>query len=84
MKDSIRDFVLRLIGKKAKLPQQVDVESFNYIDSGYVDSMGIIKFVVDIESEFDIELSEADIESPEFRTVGGLVFLITKKMAGKE
>jgi len=48
MKDSVREFVLASIGRKAKLPTDVDIETFNYIDSGYVDSIEIIKFVVDI------------------------------------
>ena len=83
MTDSIRQFVLQLIGKKAKLPPGVDVDSFNYIDSGHVDSIGIIKFVVAIEAQFYIEISEADIESPEFRTVGGVVSIINRKLASK-
>ena len=83
MTDSSRQFVLRLIGKKRKVPKDGDIDSFNYIDSGHVDSIGIIKFVVAIESDFDIEISEADIEFPEFRTVGGLVSIISRKIASK-
>jgi len=84
MKDSVREFVLASIGRKAKLPTDVDIETFNYIDSGYVDSIEIIKLVVDIEAAFNVEVSEADIESPEFRTVGGLVSIINKKVGAKE
>lgn len=83
MENSVRQFVLGLIEKKAKLPKACDVDSFNYIDSGHVDSIGIIKFVVEIESKYDIEISEADMESPEFKTVGGLVSIIGKKTAFK-
>ena len=83
MTNSIRQFVLRLIEKKDKLPKNVNVDSFNYIDSGYVDSLGIIKFVVEIESLYDIEISESDMESLEFRTVGGLVSIISRKIRSK-
>ncbi|NTW99190.1 MAG: acyl carrier protein [Geobacteraceae bacterium] len=81
MTDSIRQFVVKSIQKKSKLPKGVDVDSFNYIDSGYVDSLGIIKFVAEIESTYDIEISDSEIESSEFRTVGGLVSIITRKSA---
>lgn len=81
MKDAVRKFVLAAIGRKVKLPTAVDIETFNYIDSGYVDSIEIIKFVVDIEAAFNVEISDAELESPEFRTVGGLVAIISRKIA---
>ncbi len=82
MTDSVKKYVLQLIEKKVRLPKDTDLDSFNYIDSGYVDSLGIIKFIVDIESHYDIEITEQEIESPEFRTVGGVVEIICGKMAG--
>ena len=83
MTDSGRQFVLRLIEKKAKLPTDSDVDAFNYIDAGYIDSLGIIKFIREIESKYDIEISDSDMESSGFRTVGGLVSLINRKMKDK-
>ncbi len=83
MKDSVREFVLRLIEKKARLPEEVDLDSFNYFDSGYVDSLGIIKFMVEIENFYEIEISDSDMESAEFKTVGGLVSFINRKIASK-
>lgn len=83
MSDSIKSFVLKLIEKKAKLPKDIVVDTFNFVDTGYVDSLGIIKFVVDIESHFDIEITDTDIESQEFRTVGGIVSIISGKIASR-
>ena len=80
MNEFITTFVLGLIEKQAKLPKDCDVDSFNYIDSGYVDSLYIIKFLVEIESFYDIEISESDMESSEFKTVGGLVSIIRRKI----
>ena len=78
--DTIKQFVLRLIQTKGRLPEDLDTDSFNYIDSGHVDSMGIKKFVVALESEFYIEISEADMESAEFRTVGGVVAIVRRRI----
>ncbi|GAB2182499.1 hypothetical protein DLREEDagrD3_27220 [Denitratisoma sp. agr-D3] len=52
----------------------------DYRRAGYVDSIGIMKFVLEIEAEFDIEISEAEIESPAFSTIGGLVRIIDEHL----
>lgn len=80
--EAIKDFILKYISKKGKLPKDIDIDKFNYIDTGYVDSMGILKFVVELEQEFDIQISDDDIMLQEFKTIGGLVGIINKK-AGK-
>lgn len=80
--EAIQEFVLQLIEKDFSLPEGIDIESFSYIDKGYVDSIGVIKFVLDIESQFEIEISESDLESTEFRTVGGIVSIINQKLTG--
>ena len=80
--ESIRSFVIGLIEAKAKLPTGIEVDTFNFIDSGHVDSIGIIKFVLDIESHYDIDITESDMISLAFRTVGGLVTMIEYKLAG--
>jgi len=66
MTDLVRAFVVRLVEEKARLPKGANVESFNYIDT-----IGLVKFAVEMEPEFDVAISEADMESPEFRTVVG-------------
>ena len=83
MSDAISGFVLARLEKKSKLPVDQPLDTFDYIQSGHVDSIAIIRFVVDLEREFDIEIVEADLISPEFRTVGGLIALIGRKCAAK-
>ena len=84
MKDAIRTFVISRIEKKSKLPTGGDMDDLDYMAAGYVDSMGIIKFILEIESEFDITISDDDLESPEFRTIGGLVRLIKSRIEKKD
>lgn len=83
MGDGVREHVLKAVARKAKLPAGADLETFNYVDSGYVNSIEIIKFVVDIEARFDIELSDDELASPEFKIVGGLISLIERKIAAR-
>lgn len=79
-KDSIRDFILKTIEKKSRLPVNENIDQFNYIDSGHIDSIGLIKFVLDLENEFGIDIAPEDMESEEFRTIGGLAALIEKHL----
>lgn len=76
--NNIHAFVVNLIEKKAKLPQEYDL-SFDFMQSGHIDSMGLIKFILAIESAFDIEISEADMQRQDFKTLGGIVKIIEEK-----
>jgi acyl carrier protein len=80
MPDDIEAYLIKQIEKKSRLPDGCDHTVYDYIDAGHVDSVGIIKFVVDIETRFDIELDDADIESKAFRTLDGLKGIITRKL----
>ena len=80
MHNDIRLFVLSLLEKKTKLPKGFG-DSDDFIKTGIVDSMGIIKFILELESKFDIEITETDLESVEFRSVQGLVTIISRKMS---
>jgi acyl carrier protein len=82
MQDRIRSFVLALLEKKSRLPKGFD-DASDFIKTGIVDSVGIIKFILELESGFDIEITEADIESDDFRTVRGLVAMIDRKTTGR-
>jgi acyl carrier protein len=79
MPDDIKKFLLRLIQKSGNLPGGVNVDTFNYVDTGYVDSVGLIKFIVELEQEFGVEFTEDEIASPAFKTVGGVAALIAAK-----
>ena len=80
MQNDIRSFVRGLLEKKARLPKDFD-DASDYLKAGIVDSIGIIKFILELESRFDIEIADTDMESDEFRSVQGLVAMIQRKVA---
>jgi acyl carrier protein len=80
MQQEIRNFVLGLLEKKARLPGNFN-DNDDYISAGIVDSIGIIKFTLELEARFDIEITDTDLESNDFRSVQGLVTMITRKIA---
>ncbi len=79
----IKEFVTEYIQREYTVPEDVDIMTLNYIEAGYIDSMGFIQFVSTIEDEFDIEFEVEDIENPDMKIVGKLIDFISAKVAEK-
>ena len=80
----IKDFVTEYIQREYTVPEDVDIMTLNYIEAGYIESMGFIQFVSTIEDEFDIEFEVEDIENPDMKIVGKLINFISAKVAEKD
>ena len=76
----IREKILDFVEREYKLPDDVDYDSFDFVENGYVDSMGLVQFVAILEDDFDIEFTAEQLLSDEFKTVGGLEKIITSKI----
>jgi D-alanine--poly(phosphoribitol) ligase subunit 2 len=76
MKETIKKIIIDELEKKQTLPKNIIIDEYRFLDVGHIDSLGTMKFIVSIEDNFDIELSQVDIVSEEFRTIGGLVSMV--------
>ncbi len=76
----MKDFIVDYIQREYSLPEGIDLDTFNYIESGYVDSLGLIQFIATIEDEYNIEFTDEDLQSPELKTIGGLIKIIESKL----
>ena len=56
------------------------IHEYRFFDNGLINSINLMAFIIDVEERFDIELTPEDTQSEEFRSVGGLVQLIEKKL----
>ena len=65
------------------LPDDVEIMNLNYMEEGYVDSLGLIQFVTMIEDEFGITFSDDDLASPDIKVVGKMAELVISKMEEK-
>lgn len=77
--EEIKEFIVDYIQREYTLPADMDVMELNYIESGYIDSLGFVQFVALIEEEFDIIFSDEELDSPDMKVVGKLVALIDRK-----
>lgn len=54
----------------------------NYFESGWIDSMGVIDLVAEVEGHFGIQFAHEDFQDRRFPTIGGLAELIREKQEG--
>jgi len=80
MMNEIEKFVIEHIERKGKIPEDVDLSTFNFVKSGYIDSIEVFKFFIDIEAEFGIEITDEDLLSPQVMTIGGLSSIVAGKI----
>ena len=76
----VKEFVTEYIQREYTVPADTDIMTLNYIEEGYIDSMGLIQFIATLEDEFGIEFTDDDMQNPDIRVVGKLIQMITNKM----
>jgi acyl carrier protein len=57
---------------------QTDID---YFEAGWLTSMEVVEFVTEIESQFDFQFSDEDMQDPRFVTIAGLTDLILERSA---
>lgn len=80
MIETIKHFIIEELEKKQTLPPNININEYRFLDEGHIDSLASMAFILRIEDEFNVELSQADMISEEFRTVGGLSSIINEKL----
>ncbi len=79
----IQSVVLTLLNKRHSLDDISNIENLNFFEQGIIDSISLIKFVIELEDEFDIDIDSADIALKDFKTVNGLAVIISSKINAK-
>lgn len=80
--ENVKDFIVEYIQREYTLPEDVDIMNLNYVEEGYIDSLGLIQFIAVIEDEFGITFSDEDLAGEDIKVVGKMVDLVTAKMEG--
>ena len=81
-KDLVLDFMARS-GRQRLPANDEEVLECAYLDTGIIDSLGIINMVSEFESKLAIRFSAEDMQSYEFQTIGGLISLIDRLRSAK-
>jgi acyl carrier protein len=57
---------------------RIDID---YFEGGWLTSMEVVEFVTEIESQFDMQFSDEDMQDSRFVTIAGLSELIEQRTA---
>lgn len=74
-----REYILMMLQREYSFKEGADVDDIDYIEEGYMDSIGLVQFIIDLEAEYDIQFTDEELSSKEFRTVGKLIEMVEKK-----
>lgn len=80
--ENVKEFIIDYIQREYTIPEDIDIMNLNYVEEGYVDSLGLIQFIAVIEDEFGVTFTEEELASPDVKVVGKMVNLIASKMEG--
>ena len=82
--ESVKDFIIEYIQREYTIPDDIDIINLNFVEEGYVDSMGLVQFIFTLEDEFGVSFSEDELQNPDIKVVGKLIAIVEAKMeAGK-
>lgn len=63
--------------------QGIDLTCASLIESGYIDSLGLINLISELDIEFDIEISFNDLSVDNFNSVDSIQALVQQKVQSK-
>lgn len=80
----VREFILDRLQREYSFKDGTDIDAINFVDEGYMDSLGLLQFIGEMEDEFGIEFTDEELESGSFRIVGELIAMVEKKLEAAE
>jgi acyl carrier protein len=84
-KNQILEKVLDFFRQKGvNIDEEPDLESVRYLDQGWLDSFDLIDFITYLESEFEVEIPPEELQKDEFRTIGGVIGVISNLIKEKQ
>ncbi len=78
--------IISLLKKKGPFlkNEKKNLSGYNYIKSGHIDSLNLMKFIFQLEDIFNVKFSYKQISSKRFGIISGLVNIIEKKINEKK
>jgi acyl carrier protein len=78
--EDVKRVILDFIAQHNPIPGDTESEQLAvaYLDEGLLDSMAIVELVLTLEESFEIRLEPEEMQSEEFRTIGGLIDVVSR------
>jgi len=78
--EKVKEFIVDYIQREYTISEDIDIMELNYVEAGYIDSLGMIQFIAVIEDEFGISFSDDELADPDIKVVGKLINMVVKKL----
>ena len=78
----VKEFIVDYIQREYTVPDDIDIMELNYVDEGYIDSLGLIQFIAVIEDEFGIAFTDEELAGDDIKVVGKTINLVLTKLEG--
>jgi len=78
--EKVKKFIVDYIQREYTISEDIDIMELNYVEAGYIDSLGMIQFIAVIEDEFGISFSDDELADPDIKVVGKLINMVVKKL----
>jgi D-alanine--poly(phosphoribitol) ligase subunit 2 len=79
MEDKVIEMLVELCGYE-EIRTERDIDLFR---NGFIDSLGFINMIIEIELRFGVVIDPADVDRDEINTPNKVVAYITKKIAAQ-
>ena len=74
--ESVRTWLVAWLGERGTLPSRDELDGFNYLTGGVIDSFAVLELVADSEDAFGIQYTPEDFQNRSFATIDGLTAII--------
>ena len=77
---STKKVVLKFFNGRGDIPGSTNEEKMacRYLDVGLLDSFGLVDMILEIEEKCGFRFEAEQMQSPEFRTIGGVIAISEK------
>tara|TARA_B100000530_G_scaffold332484_1_gene278907 strand:+ start:315 stop:566 length:252 start_codon:yes stop_codon:yes gene_type:complete len=72
LKNNIKKEIIKILNKFGFVDKNTSVH-FNFIESGFIDSLNLLKFITIIEKKYNIHLDNKYTSSKKFGELGNLI-----------
>ncbi len=81
MKEQVQDWLANWFVARGKIGKTASetLRDTDYFQAGWLTSMEVVEFVMEIEQQFGMQFSENDLQDPRFVTIAGLTELILER-----
>lgn len=80
----VENWLIKFIGRNNDIKEhsRIDLLNVNLFEEGFIDSMGVMKLVVELEKDFEIQFTANDFQDRRFTSIAGLKEMIVEKKQG--